>query len=151
MADDGAGSGAPPLVIGGCEDAAEFGPHAEYVEKVAAYPESLGPTHFSTLCEVEIVSSPRENTREPFLSISNLLPNRISDWRIERLSSTTNCVHVCETNVDELLRVTHRQSLETHCVDELEDCSVSTDAERQRQHGHRREAGVLQQHPHTKS
>src|SRR5215208_2195916 len=151
MADDCGRSGATSLVIGGCEEAREFGPHTEYVEKVSAYPKPFGPTHFSTLGQVEIASAPRENTGEPFLSISNLLPNRIGDRRVERLSTTTDCVHIGELDVDELLCVTHRQSLETHRVDELEDCSVSTDAERQRQHRHRREAGVLQQHPHTKS
>src|SRR6185436_16473922 len=101
MADHSARRGATALIIGGREDAPELRLHAEHVEKVAAYPKSFGQTHFSALGEVEIVSSPRENTGERFLSIANLFPNRIGYRGIERLPAAANCFRVLEANVDE--------------------------------------------------
>ena len=54
-------------------------------------------------------------------------------------------------NTDQLFRFAIRQRFEQHAVDHAEDCSVGTDAEREREHGDGGEAGVLQQLPEGKS
>ena len=52
---------------------------------------------------------------------------------------------------NELLRMSHRQRLEENGVDEAENRRVGPNAERQRQHGHDRESGILGQHPQAVS
>jgi hypothetical protein len=49
---------------------------------------------------------------------------------------------VHDADVDELLRLLDGQSAQAHGVEELKDCGVRPDAERERKHGHDRERRV---------
>jgi len=53
--------------------------------------------------------------------------------------------------LDQLLRLSHRQHAEHERVDQAEDCRVRTDAERQRHDGNRREPVLFDEHPNGKS
>src|SRR5262249_11346566 len=129
----------------------EFGLNTEHVEKVAADPQSFCIADFTALGQVEIVSAPRKQTRESFVSIANLFPNRIGDRRISCWFVAARRLHVRETNIHELLRIADRERLETHGVDQFKDRRVRADAQRQRQDSDGSEAGILQKHPHAKT
>src|SRR5437879_1106225 len=56
-------------------------------------------------------------------------------------------VHGCSLAPDlhDSVRLEERQRPQEYCVYDAEDCRVRSDAEREREHGHGGEAGVLQQ------
>ena len=59
----------------------------------------------------------------------------------------TRIARSLEEQLDEILRVTHREGTEHHRVDETEDCHVRADAEREREHRDRRESRRPAQQP----
>ena len=102
----------------------------ESVEKLSRHIVGIGVSNLAARREIKLPAPVNEDPGEDVLPVANLLPDRI---RIV-------IVHAA-SDLEQLLRMTNRQRLQHHGIDQAEDRSVGADPQRKRKDRHGGEAG----------
>ena len=140
------GAAAGPVVIGG-KGAAQHRHDPEHVEEISADILTLRVTGDTAEGKIEAPCTPGDRACEGLLQSSDLFPLCISKpctagGEIARAHRALR-----EIDVNQLLGSLDRQGAQSYRVDELEYGAVGPDTERQREHCHRRESGILPKLP----
>ena len=139
VAEDHAAGGTRRGIVGGGEEAAAPGPHAERVEVGGAdHHAARGPQVASDAREAR---RPREEV-ERLLAGLQLVPLRAGQ-PVPRRGHAHAAVAAGDAHLDDLVGPCHRQAAQAHRVEQLEDRRVGADAEGERGDRDHREADVV--------
>jgi hypothetical protein len=75
----------------------------------------------------------------------NLLPKRVGHFRVFPIRDPQPRVSTYDSDLSQFLRPRYWERFKTNGIEELKDSRVGPDTKRQCEHGHCREAGVLEQ------
>src|SRR5205823_11639553 len=126
-------------LLGGHEAVAELGVHVEHIEQVRR---DRGGLDFARVAGARQVVTLRPDGRDA----GEVLRQRAQVVEVRERHAKPHAAESGGHDLDEPIRSGVWQRLEQYGVDRAEDGRVGADAEREREHGHEREAGALGEH-----
>ncbi len=107
--------------------------HAKAGEELPADGDAVGRSQFASLTDTRLTRAPREESGERLLMVAKLLPHRPRQLAVGGRVQAKAPVAPDDSDVDELRRIWNGQRAERQGVDQLKDCRVRTNAQRQRE------------------
>src|ERR1043166_4225949 len=138
-------------VVAGIQNAANKRPDAQHIKELAAHPKRSSVANFPALGQIKVAGTPGEDSGESLLSISQLFPEWISKRVVPIAVAATPGSRIYQTDLHELVRRPDGKLFQANRIEQLKNCRVCSDAERQTNYGRKREPRSLAQYAARKT